>query len=115
MPADAGADAGAAGETQEARPTMAADSDWVDPNSVQGPAIVPSGRMDNEGWLSTARVGRDAGLAGTLVMAGTELVKSAGWVSPETLASMPYTMVVATGLATIAVRFAWKWLGKYVA
>lgn len=89
-------------------------SDWVDPAAVNQPAIVGPGSIDGEGLLSTMRVGRDAGLAGTLVMAGTELVKSAGWVSPETLASMPYTMVVATGLATVAVRFVWKWLGKYV-
>ena len=91
-----------------------AASDWVDPTQVQAPVVVGSGDIDREGLWSTARVGRDASLAGTLVMAGTEIVKSAGWVSPETLASMPYTMVVATGLATVAVRFVWKWLGKYV-
>ena len=100
---------------QRERQAMAADSDWVDPDAAYGPVVVPSGRMDSEGWRSTARVGRDAGLAGTLVMAGTEVVKSVGWVSPETLASMPYTMVVATGLVTVAVRLAWRWLGKYVA
>ncbi len=104
----------AAAAAQEERQVIAADSDWVDADAVRGPLVVPSGRMDSEGWLSTARVGRDAGLAGTLVMAGVEVVKSVGWVSPETLAAMPYTMVVATGLATVAVRLAWRWLGNYV-
>lgn len=93
---------------------MTADSDWVDPEAAHGAVVVPVGRLDSEGWRSTARVGRDASLAGTLVMAGTEVVKSVGWVSPETLASMPYTMVVATGLATVVVRLVWRWLGNYV-
>jgi hypothetical protein len=92
---------------------MTENNDWIDPQAATRPAVVGTGRIERQGLLSTARVGRDAAIAGVVVGAAVEVARSVGWVAADAIAANPNVLVLATSAVTIAVRFVWKWFGRY--
>ena len=66
--------------------------------------------IDKEGWASTGRVLRDTSIGGVVVAA----VLESGMVPPDILQNRPALYMLAQGIATVIVRFAWKYFGKYM-
>jgi hypothetical protein len=88
--------------------------DWMDPAAARQPVVIGTGSIEREGLMSTGRVARDTAIAGTIVGAAIEIGRVTGYLPPEVVAQSPNVLIAATGMVTVAVRFLWRWIGRYV-